>query len=81
MNKLDYTQKPDYDRLRKILRDGLKERGFSDDGKSVIFPTGGESSGSATSSPRKRGRKPADAEEAMNGDAKATAPKVYYFLE
>eukprot|EP00794_Sanderia_malayensis_P020159 gene20159-22134_t len=46
--KLEYTEKPDYDRIKQWFKDGLRSSGCSDDGKSVIF---------VPSSSPKRGRK------------------------
>ena len=37
ISSLKYQQEPDYEHIRKLLKDGLKRRGFTDDGKSVKF--------------------------------------------
>ncbi|KAK2568843.1 Serine/threonine-protein kinase VRK1 [Acropora cervicornis] len=37
VSSLKYQQEPDYEHIRKLLKDGLKRRGFTDDGKSVKF--------------------------------------------
>lgn len=34
---LEYKQEPDYERIRKLFKDGLKKRGCNDDGKNVKF--------------------------------------------
>lgn len=40
VNKLEYDEKPDYDKIRKMFRAGLKKSGVTDDGKSIYLPTG-----------------------------------------
>lgn len=37
VSSLKYQQEPDYEHIRELLKDGLKRRGFTDDGKSVKF--------------------------------------------
>ncbi|XP_015754496.1 PREDICTED: serine/threonine-protein kinase VRK1-like isoform X1 [Acropora digitifera] len=37
VSSLKYQQEPDYEHIRKLLKDGLKKRGCTDDGKSVKF--------------------------------------------
>ena len=49
MNKLEYEEKPDYDKIRTIFQGGLKDAGCKDDGKTVHLPSG--------KSPRKVSRK------------------------
>jgi len=40
VNKLDYTEKPDYEKVRKIFEAGLKQQsGCTNDGQSVYLPT------------------------------------------
>ena len=40
VNKLNYDEKPDYNKIRTIFEAGLKQAGCKDDGKSVHLPTG-----------------------------------------
>ena len=37
INKIDYTEKPDYAKIKKWFCDALKNIGHADDGKSVYF--------------------------------------------
>ena len=37
VNKLEYTERPDYDQVKKWFRDALKKTEYPDDGKSVHF--------------------------------------------
>ena len=48
INTLKYQQEPDYEFIRKLLKDGLKKRGGTDDGKNVKFTTGKVSSPSSS---------------------------------
>lgn len=48
INTLKYQQEPDYELIRKLLRDGLKKRGGTDDGKNIKFTAGKVSSPSSS---------------------------------
>lgn len=39
INKIGYDEKPDYDKIRKLFKAGLKKCGVSDDGKTVCLPS------------------------------------------
>ena len=48
VNTLKYQQVPDYEHIQKLLKDGLKKRGCTDDGKNVKFTSAQASSPSAS---------------------------------
>ena len=39
VNKMDYSGKPDYDKIRELFLAGLKQYGATDDGKTIRLPT------------------------------------------
>lgn len=51
VSSLEYEQEPDYEHIRKLLKDGLKKRGCTDDGKSVKFAMAKVHSPPASASP------------------------------
>ncbi len=59
--KLEYTEKPDYNRIKQWFKDGLKKNGAADDGKSVIF---------TSPAPKKKGKAATNDEQLVNGDKK-----------
>lgn len=69
--QLKFDEKPNYDKFRQVLRAGLKEAGFSDNGV-LDFPSLG--SGARARSPVKKRSSPVKVDEEMeNGPAKPRA--------
>ena len=75
---LKFDEKPNYDKFRQLLRQGLKEGGFADDG-ALVFPSlnKGAAAGGGRSPPKKRTPTippplPVD-EETENGNIKQRA--------
>jgi hypothetical protein len=72
---LKFEEKPNYDKFRQLLRQGLKEGGFPDDG-ALVFPHLNKGpSTSMRSSPKKRSAPPPvpTDDEAENGNVKQKA--------
>ncbi|XP_046651626.1 serine/threonine-protein kinase VRK1-like isoform X2 [Daphnia pulicaria] len=73
---LKFEEKPNYDKFRQLLRQGLKDGGFPDDG-ALVFPhlNKGAGSSSVRSSPKKRSAPPPvpTDDETENGNVKQKA--------
>lgn len=68
---LKFEEKPNYDKFRQLLRHGLKEGGYADDG-ALVFPNLNKgASTSSRSPPKKRNVPPPPSnEETENGNVK-----------
>lgn len=66
--QLKFDEKPNYDKFRQLLRQGLKDGGFPDDGALVFSSLNKSTSGNARSPPKRRAIPPLPVdEETENG--------------